>query len=307
MIPGTLQSELTFFVQQFFNALQLGSLYALVALGYSMVYGVLLLINFAHGDIFMVGAFLGVFGSVVLGLPFLPSLILSMVFTGLMGVSIERVAYKPLRQASRLSVVITALSVGLLLENGMLALTGADPRQYPGDFVTKTTHDFGGVKISDIKILIIIMAFALFLGLYLIVQRTKWGMAMRAISYDRFAVPLMGVSQDQIVSLTFFLGTSLAAAGGILWGVAYTSLSPYMGMRVGWKCFTAAVIGGIGDIRGAMLGGLLLGFVEIFVPAYGDTFGISSTWRDPVAFTLLLMILVVKPTGLFGVARRQKV
>jgi branched-chain amino acid transport system permease protein len=302
-----------FFVQQLFNALQLGSLYALIALGYSMVYGVLLLINFAHGDIFMVGAFLGVFGSMVLGLPFVPTLILAMVLTGLLGVGIERVAYKPLRQASRLSAVITALGVGLLLENGMLALTGADPRSYPDNiknlnppFLPKT---IGLTKagVSSESIVIIVLALLLFLGLYFIVQRTKWGMAMRAISYDKFAVPLMGVSQDQIISLTFLLGTGLAAAGGILWGVAYPILNPYMGMRVGWKAFIAAVVGGIGDIRGAAAGGMLLGFIEIFVPASGNNIGISSTWRDPIAFGLLLLILVVKPTGLFGVARRQKV
>ena len=296
-----------FFVQQFLNALQLGSLYALIALGYSMVYGVLLLINFAHGDIFMIGAFLGVFGSITLDLPFVPTLILAMVLTGMLGVTIERVAYKPLRQASRLSVVITALGVGLLLENGMLALTGANPRSYPQDFVTAKVYNFGGVSISNIKIIIIVLAALLFAGLYTIVQRTKWGMAMRAISYDKFAVPLMGVSQDQIISLTFLLGTSLAAAGGILWGVAFPVLNPYMGLRVGWKAFIAAVVGGIGDIRGAAVGGMLLGFIEIFVPAYGKSIGISSTWRDPVAFGLLLIILVVRPTGLFGVARRQKV
>jgi branched-chain amino acid transport system permease protein len=302
-----------FFVQQLFNALQLGSLYALIALGYSMVYGVLLLINFAHGDIFMVGAFLGVFGSMVLDLPFVPTLILAMVLTGLLGVGIERVAYKPLRQASRLSAVITALGVGLLLENGMLALTGADPRNYPDNiknlnppFLPKTVG-ITKAGVSSESITIIVLAVLLFLGLYFIVQRTKWGMAMRAISYDKFAVPLMGVSQDQIISLTFLLGTGLAAAGGILWGVAYPILNPYMGMRVGWKAFIAAVVGGIGDIRGAAAGGMLLGFIEIFVPAYGNNIGVSSTWRDPIAFGLLLVILVVKPTGLFGVARRQKV
>jgi branched-chain amino acid transport system permease protein len=296
-----------FFVQQLLNALQLGSLYALIALGYSMVYGVLLLINFAHGDIFMMGAFFGVFGSITLGLPFVPTLLLSMILTGLLGVTIERVAYKPLRQASRLSVVITALGVGLLLENGMLALTGANPRSYPQNFVKTEVYDLGGVSISNVKIIIIVLAALLFAGLYTIVQRTKWGMAMRAISYDKFAVPLMGVSQDQIISLTFLLGTSLAAAGGILWGVAFPVLNPYMGLRVGWKAFIAAVVGGIGDIRGAAVGGLLLGFIEIFVPAYGNNIGISSTWRDPVAFGLLLIILVMRPTGLFGVARRQKV
>lgn len=302
-----------FFVQQLFNALQLGSLYALIALGYSMVYGVLLLINFAHGDIFMVGAFLGVFGSMVLDLPFVPTLLLSMVLTGLLGVTIERVAYKPLRQASRLSVVITALGIGLLLENGMLALTGADPRSYPDNIkdldppLLAKTVPIAGAKISSESIMIILLALLLFLGLYFIVQRTKWGMAMRAISYDKFAVPLMGVSQDQIISLTFFLGAALAAAGGMLWGVSYPILNPYMGMRVGWKAFIAAVVGGIGDIRGAATGGMLLGFIEIFVPAYGKSIGISSTWRDPIAFGLLLVILVVRPTGLFGVARRQKV
>jgi branched-chain amino acid transport system permease protein len=299
--------ELTFLLQQFVNALQLGSLYALVALGYSMVYGVLLLINFAHGDIFMFGAFLGVFGAMVLKLPFVPTLILSMVLTALLGFTIERVAYKPLRSASRLSAVITALGVGLLLENGMLALTGADPRNYPQDFIVTEVYNIGGFSITNVKIIIIVLAFVLFLGLYLIVQRTKWGMAMRAISYDKFAVPLMGISQDQIISLTFILGTALGAAGGILWGIAFPVLNPYMGMRVGWKAFIAAVVGGIGDIRGAFVGGLLLGFVEIFVVALGEPFGISSTWRDPIAFALLLIILVVRPTGLFGVARRQKV
>lgn len=303
--------DLSFFFQQFVNALQLGSLYALIALGYSMVYGVLLLINFAHGDIFMVGAFLGVTGSMVLNLPFVPTLLLAMLVTGLLGVAIERVAYKPLRQASRLSAVITALGVGLLLENGMLALTGANPRSYPEAFVvtdsTPLGLSFGSVSVTNVKLLVIVLAFALFLGLYAIVQRTKWGMAMRAISYDKFAVPLMGVSQDQIISLTFLLGAGLAAAGGILWGVAFPVLNPYMGMRIGWKAFIAAVVGGIGDIRGAMVGGLLLGFIEIYVVAYGKNFGVSSTWRDPIAFGLLLLILVVRPTGLFGVARRQKV
>jgi branched-chain amino acid transport system permease protein len=189
----------------------------------------------------------------------------------------------------------------------MLALTGANPRQYPKDFLRTVNYQTLGVSYSNVKIIIIVLAFVLFFGLYFIVQRTKWGMAMRAISYDKFAVPLMGVSQDQIISLTFFMGTGLAAAGGILWGVAYPILDPYMGLSVGWKAFIAAVVGGIGDIRGAMMGGLLLGFIEIFVVAYGKDFGVASTWRDPTVFALLLIVLVVRPTGLFGVARRQKV
>jgi branched-chain amino acid transport system permease protein len=289
-------------LQQFLNGLQLGSLYALIALGYTMVYGVLLLINFAHGDIFMMGAFFGVFFAFTFDLPFLPSLLLSMAVTGMMGVAIERIAYKPLRHASRLSVVITALGVGLLLENGMLALTGANPRSYPQDFIETRVYQIGGLSISNVKILIIVLAFALMAGLYILVQRTKWGMAMRAISYDKFALPLMGVSQDRIVSLTFLVGASLAAAGGILWGVAYPVLNPYMGLRIGWKAFIAAVVGGIGDIRGAMAGAMILGFLEVYVAAY-----LASTYRDLIVFVLLLAILVVRPTGLFGVARRQKV
>jgi branched-chain amino acid transport system permease protein len=289
-------------VQQLLNGLQLGSLYALIAMGYTMVYGVLLLINFAHGDIFMVGAFLGVFLTFTLGLPFVPTLLLAMVLTGLLGVMIERVAYKPLRHASRLSVVITALGVGLLLENGMLALTGATPRSYPEGFIPTVVYNIGSISISNIKILIVVLAFALLAGLYLLVNYTKWGMAMRAISYDKFALPLMGVSQDQIIILTFLVGGALAAAGGILWGVAYPILNPYMGLRIGWKAFIAAVVGGIGDIRGAMVGALILGFLEVLVAAY-----FQSTYRDLIVFALLLVVLVVRPNGLFGVARRQKV
>ena len=290
------------FFQQFLNGLQLGSLYALIALGYSLVYGVLLLINFAHGDIFMLGAFFGVFASFTLGLPFVPTLLLSMLMTAVLGVLIERIAYKPLRHASRLSAVITALGVGLLLENGMLALTGAKPRSYPEGFITTEVYTLGGLNISNVKILIVALTLVLLIGLYLLVQHTKWGMAMRAISYDKFALPLMGVSQDTIISLTFFLGAGLAAAGGILWGVAYPILNPYMGLRVGWKAFIAAVVGGIGDIRGAVVGGLILGFVEIYAAHY-----FASSYRDLIAFALLLLILVIRPTGIFGVARRQKV
>lgn len=297
-----LQPVLDQFLQQFLNGLQLGSLYALIALGYTMVYGVLLLINFAHGDIFMMGAFFGVFFAFTFDLPFLPSLLLSMGVTGMLGVLIERVAYKPLRHATRLSVVITALGVGLLLENGMLALTGANPRSYPQDFIDTRVFNIGGLSISNVKILIIVLAFVLMAGLYTLVQRTKWGMAMRAISYDKFALPLMGVSQDRVVSLTFLVGAGLAAAGGILWGVAYPVLNPYMGLRIGWKAFIAAVVGGIGDIRGAMAGAMILGFLEVFVAAY-----LASTYRDLIVFVLLLGILVIRPTGIFGVARRQKV
>ncbi|HLV45309.1 MAG TPA: branched-chain amino acid ABC transporter permease [Aggregatilineales bacterium] len=289
-------------LQQFLNGLQLGSLYALIALGYSLVYGVLLLINFAHGDVFMLGAFIGVFGAFTLGLPFVPTLLVAMLLTGSIAVLIERVAYKPLRHASRLSAVITALGVGLMLENGLLALTGANPRSFPRGFIETNSYRLGTINVGTIEILIVVLTAVLLTGLYLLVQHTKWGMAMRAISYDKFALPLMGVSQDRIISLTFLLGGALAAAGGILWGLAYPVLNPYMGLRVGWKAFIAAVVGGIGDIRGAVVGGLLLGFVEIFAAHF-----FASSYRDLIAFALLLLILVVRPTGIFGVARRQKV
>jgi len=238
------------FVQQFLNGLQLGSLYALIALGYTMVYGVLLLINFAHGDIFMIGAFLGVFATFTLKLPFIPTLILSMALTAALGVTIERVAYKPLRHASRLSAVITALGVGLLLENGMLALTGAKPRSYPEDFIHVQVYNIGDFSISNVKILTIVLAALLFTGLYTLVQRTKWGMAMRAISYDKFALPLMGVSQDQIIALTFILGFIFLGVQAYEYHHAYAELGllrvgnlvtialllpiTYLGVRLGY-------------------------------------------------------------------------
>jgi len=305
------------FLQNFLNALQWGSFYALIALGYTLVYGVLLLINFAHGDIFMVGAYIGFFiatfllGGYALQLPFalapgvvfVVTLILTMVLTAMVGVSLERVAYRPLRRkgAGRLYVVITALMCGLLLENGNLALLGASRRSFP-ELIEKTVYKFGGVTFTNVKVLVIITTILVFVLLETIVRRTKLGMAMRAISYDRMAVPLMGIPADTVIVFTFILGSSMAALAGVLFAVAYPVLEPYMGVLIGWKAFIAAVIGGIGEIRGAFAGGFLLGFVEIFVAAV-----FPSTLRDLIGFSVLLVFLSFKPTGIFGVAKTTKI
>lgn len=305
------------FLQHLLNAIQWGSFLALIAVGYTMVYGVLLLINFAHGDIFMVGAYLGFFigtfllGGFALKLPLaLPAwlvapltILLAMALTSLVGVTIERVAYRPLRKrgAQRLYLVITALMFGLLLEYGNLALLGARDRQFP-ELFAKEVYNFGSLSITNIKLLVILLSVLTMIALAFLVQRTRWGMAMRAISYDRLAVPLMGVSTDAIIVTTFIVGSSLAALAGVMYGSAFPILSYDMGLLVGWQAFIAAVVGGIGSIRGAMVGGYILGFTQVFVVAF-----LPSTYRDLIAFTLLLIILAVRPTGLFGVARRTKV
>ena len=308
---------LAMFLQNVINALQWGSFYALIALGYTLVYGVLLLINFAHGDIFMVGAYIGFFISTFLlgmyafklpwamsgGLVIFLTFLLTMVLTAGLGVTIERVAYRPLRRkgVSRLYVVITALMVGLLLENGNLALLGASRRSFP-DLIPRVLYSVGDVNFTNIKIIVIGVTLLVFLFLQTVVLKTKWGMAMRAISYDRVAVPLMGIPTDTIIVLTFILGSSMAAVAGILFAVSYPVLEPYMGALVGWKAFISAVVGGIGEIRGAFVGGFILGFTEIFVATL-----FPSTYRDLISFGVLLLILTFRPTGIFGVARRTKV
>lgn len=304
------------FFQNLLNALQWGSFYALIALGYTMVYGVLLLINFAHGDIFMVGAYIGFFIATLLlgqyagfssGLPhvviFAITVLATMVLTSGVGVALERVAYRPLRRkgASRLYVVITALMCGLILENGNLALLGASRRNFP-ELLPQGVHSIGGVMFTNVKVLVIVTTILVFILLETIVRKTKLGMAMRAISYDRMAVPLMGIPVDTVIVFTFILGSSMAALAGVLFATAYPVLEPYMGALVGWKAFIAAVLGGIGEIRGAFAGGFLLGFVEIFVAAF-----FPSTLRDLIAFSILLIFLSIKPTGIFGVARATKI
>ena len=305
------------FFQHFLNALQWGSFYALIALGYTLVYGVLLLINFAHGDIFMVGAYIAFFiasfllGSYSLQLPFaldgntifVITVVITMVVTSCVGVTIERVAYRPLRKkgAGRLYVVITALMCGLVLENGNLALLGASRKSFP-ELIEKSIYTIGGITFTNVKILVIVTTILVFILLETIVRKTKLGMAMRAISYDSVAVLLMGIPLDVVIVFTFILGSSMAALAGVLFVTAYPVLEPYMGAMVGWKAFIAAVVGGIGEIRGAFVGGFILGFVEIYVAAV-----FPSTLRDLIAFAILLLLLSLKPTGIFGIARAQKI
>ena len=302
-------------LQNFLNALQWGSFYSLIALGYCLVYGVLLLINFAHGDIFMVGAYIAFFVSTFLlgkygGIPGMPGWLvlslavpLTMILTAVVGVTLERVAYRPLRRkgVNRLYVVITALMCGLILENGNLALLGASRKSFPTLIPTHVYHIFG-VTVTNLKLMVIGVAIVGFLLLQFIVTRTKIGMAMRAISYDRFAVPLMGIPADTVIVFTFVLGSAFAGLAGIFFAMTYPVLDPYMGALIGWKAFIAAVVGGIGSIAGAFAGGFLLGFVEIMVVAF-----FPSTFRDLIAFSILLLILSIRPTGLFGVAKSTKI
>ena len=287
--------------QQIVNGLSLGSIYALIALGYTMVYGIIKLINFAHGDVMMVGAYSGWFAITVLHLPFLPALLFAMVSCALMGVLIERIAYKPLRNASRIAALITAIGVSLFLEyGGMLAVT-AQVRTYP-DVFPSTKYEIYGVifKYGDIVMLatsVILMGL-----LHFIVQYTKMGKAMRAVSFDKDAALLMGINTNNIISFTFAIGSALAAAAGVLMGVYFNTIDPLMGITPGLKAFVAAVLGGIGIIPGAMVGGLMLGLIESIVSGLG-----ASTWRDAVAFSILILVLIVKPSGLFGKNVREKV
>jgi branched-chain amino acid transport system permease protein len=291
---------MTYLLQQALNALQLGSIYALIALGYTMVYGILTMINFAHGDLFMVGAFLCFISVLLLKLSFVPTLLVSMLGTALLGVTIERLAYKPLRRAPRVSAIITALGVGLFLENFTLALSPY-PKHIPSA-IPNVTWIVGGVSISSLQIVVIALSLVLMVLLDLVVRRTMVGMAMRAISWDKTIVPLMGVPVDLVISATFAIGTSLGGVAGVLYGLAYPVIDPYMGIVVGWKAFISAVVGGIGNIRGAMIGGYILGAVEILVVVF-----LPSTYRDFVAFTMLLVLLVFRPYGILGKPAVQKV
>jgi len=291
---------MAYIFQQALNALQLGSIYALIALGYTMVYGILTMINFAHGDMFMIGAFFCFMLSAWLKQSFIPALLLSMLGVACLGVIIERLAYKPLRNAPRVSAIITALGVGLFLENFTLALSPY-PKNIPA-LVSNTAWKLGSLSLSSLQVIIIVLSVVLMMVLDFIVQHTKTGMAMRAISWDRTVVPLMGVPVNRIISMTFALGAGLGGAAGMMYGLAYPVIDYSMGIMIGWKAFISAVVGGIGNIRGAMIGGFILGSVEIMTAAF-----LPSTYRDFVAFTLLLALLIVRPYGILGTPHPQKV
>ena len=289
------------FAQQLINGVSLGSIYALIALGYTMIYGIIKLINFAHGDIYMLGAYMGFVATTMLGLSFLPALIFAMVAAALAGIFIERVAYRPMRNAPRIAILITAIGVSFFLEYGMILIATPQPRTFPAVF-DATIYNVAGLVINSQQIVILVSALVLMAALTYIVNHTKAGKAMRAVSFDMAAAQLMGINIDKVISMTFALGSSLAAAAGVLVGIYYNSIDPLMGMMPGMKAFVAAVLGGIGIIPGAMLGGIIMGVVEAMVSGF-----FSSTFRDAAAFGILILILLYKPSGLLGKNIREKV
>ena len=302
------------FVQQLINGLTIGSIYALIALGYTMVYGILRLINFAHGDIYMAGAFAGYFIALGLGFGGEPTLIGlgitlvgSMIAAALLGMAIERFAYRPVRKYARMTTLITAIGVSLLLENLGVVIFGGAPRSFPQLLENESYRLFGNAAISKSQILIFVVSVALMLLLQWIIYRTKVGTAMRAVSFNLNSAKLMGINTDAIIAFTFALGSALAAAGGVLTAQYNPQIDPLMGIITGLKAFVAAVLGGIGNIPGAVLGGLLIGAAETFVVGYGQSVGIPSTFRDAVAFSILILVLLFRPSGLLGSTVQEKV
>ena len=289
-------------VAQLINGIALGSTYALIALGYTMVYGIIRLINFAHGDIFMLGAYFGLIAITTLNLALNPALILAMAAAALAGITVDRIAYRPLRQSPRITVLITAIGASLLIQSLAQLIFGADFRSYPATAIPIKIIRMGSVIITNRQIIIFGTAILLMILLHLIVNYTKLGKAMRAVSMDKEAAQLMGINVDRIIAFTFAIGSALAAAAGILVGILYNSVDPYMGTLPGLKAFVAAVLGGIGIIPGAVIGGFLMGIAENLVVAFG-----SSTYRDAVAFAILILILLIKPSGLLGKRVREKV
>ena len=292
------------FLQQFVNALSLGSLYALIAIGYTMVYGILRLINFAHGDIFMVGGYLAFYGVSLFVMPWWLAVIMAIVLTTLFGVGLERVAYRPLRDSPRISIMISAIGASFLLENLAIVLFDARPKAFPVPEFFSRNFILEGVHIASVSLVIPVVTAIILAVLLWMVHRTKTGMAMRAVSTDIEAARLMAIDVNRIVSITFAIGSALAAVGGILWALKYPRLEPLMGIMPGLKCFIAAVIGGIGSIAGAVLGGLLLGIIELMTVAFLPEL---TGYKDAFAFVLLIVVLLVKPTGLLGKNQGEKV
>jgi branched-chain amino acid transport system permease protein len=306
--------DVDFFVQQLVNGVTLGSVYALVALGYTMVYGILKLLNFAHGEVYMMGAFAGfgvlsAFGgalavSINVVALIVMMLAVAMLGSGLLGVMIERFAYRPLRNAPRIAPLISALGVSFFLQSTALLLFGADFRTYATyEYIDLATGiHWGPLNISIVRITVILTAFALMIGLTLLVSRTRLGKAMRATAFDREAAAMQGIDVDRVIVATFFIGSALAGAAGVMVGLVFYKVYHLMGFIAGLKGFTAAVVGGIGSIPGAMLGGLLIGLAEAFITGY-----VSSTFQDVFVFSILIVLLLVRPSGLLGKADLQKV
>jgi branched-chain amino acid transport system permease protein len=292
------------FWQNLVNGISLGSLYALLAIGYTMVYGILRLINFAHGDIFMLGGYYLFYGILIFRLPWWVAFILAVVLTALTGVIVERVAYRPLRQAPKISALISAIGVSFFLENVGLVAFGGRPKPFEQPEIFSQVWQIGGVAVMSINLYITLIAVLFLFLLIYIVYRTKAGLAMRAISVDQEAARLMAIDVDRTISLTFAIGSALAAVGGILWALKYPQLNPLMGVLPGLKAFIAAVLGGIGSIPGAMLGGFILGIGEIMLVAALPEL---SGYRDAMAFLVLIMIFLIRPGGILGDSTREKV
>ncbi len=290
------------FIQQLINGLHIGSIYALIALGYTMVYGIVRLINFAHGDILMMGAYFGLFSIIALNLPFALAIVVAMILCALVGMFIDVIAYKPLRNAPRISALITALGVSLFLENFFRVIFGAEPKKMPDIPSLQGMRTLGGIQISDVTLLTVLLSVVFMVALQFVVKKTKVGKAMRAVSEDKEAARLMGVNVNKTISLTFALGSALGALGGVLYSVAYYQVEPYMGIMPGLKAFVAAVLGGIGIIPGAMLGGFVMGLIESLSIGY-----ISSRWSNAIVFGILILVLLFKPAGILGKNVREKV
>lgn len=284
------------FIDQIINSLNVGSIYALIALGYTMVYGIVKLINFAHGEILMIGAFIGYALAVTFNMSLIPLLLLSMLGCAIIGMTIDRVAYKPLRNAPRISALITALGMSMLLSNFFKWRFGASDKIMP------EINLIGNIPMPNITVITLVITIVCMVGLQYVVTRTKTGQAMRAVSEDKGAAQLMGVNVDKTISITFAIGSALGAVAGVLYALNYGNLEPYMGMMPGLKAFVAAVLGGIGIIPGAMVGGFAIGIIETFVKGY-----ISSSWANVFVFGILIIVLLVKPTGLFGKNIKEKV
>lgn len=300
---------MTELLQHLINGLGQGAIYALIALGYTMVFGVLQLINFAHADVYMVGAFIGYYASRALGLAehpglgsLLTALALAMLGCAALGFCIERGAYRPLRKAPRINALITAIGVSLFLEFGGQLLFGADPKYFPPLYETGAPLLVAGVSINKLELVVLALSLVLMLVLRWILYRTKTGLAMRAVSYSHANAALMGVPVDRTISLTFMIGSALAGAAGTLVGMTYPKIEPLMGVMWGLKAFVAAVVGGIGNVLGAVVGSLVLGVSESLVVGYG-----GSTYRDALAFAILIVILLFRPSGIFGTHRQEKV
>lgn len=289
-------------IQQLVNGLSLGAIYALIALGYTMVYGIIKLINFAHGDVMMVGAFVGFFTVTILGTNIFVAMLAAMLVCAILGIIIDRVAYRPLRNSTRIASLITAIGVSFLLEYLTIFLIGPNQKVFPEAAFNVKAYHVAGLSILNKDVFVFVSAVALMLILQYIIKYTKTGKAMRAVSLDMEAAVLMGISVDKTISITFAIGSALAAAAGVMVGVYYNTINPLMGIIPGLKAFVAAVLGGIGIIPGAMVGGFVMGLLETMVSGYGN-----SLYRDAVAFGVLILILLIKPTGLFGRDTGEKV